>query len=129
MAGIREPGTPPEASDDERDMDQLQESAAALLLRSPRLSVSLVMELLDISDSEFRALVRENEEISELLEKRRRGELVAEEPEVRTCPGCNDWYIPYGGARFCSDECAKIADIRIHGKASRIHRRLKDRQD
>ena len=40
-------------------MDRLQESAAALLLRSPRLSVSTVLELLDISDSEFRALVQE----------------------------------------------------------------------
>ena len=104
-------------------MDPLQESAAALLLRSPRLSVSLVMDLLDISDSEFRELVRENRKISELLEKRRRGELQAEEPELRTCPGCSDLYIPYGGARFCSDECARIADIRIHGRARRIVRK------
>lgn len=93
-------------------MDQIQESAAALLLRSPRFSVSLVMELLDISDAEFRALVRENAEVSRLLEQRRRGELQALEPELRTCPGCEDWFIPYGGARYCSDECAKIARIR-----------------
>ena len=92
-------------------MDAIQESAAALLLRSPRLSVSLVMELLDISDAEFRELVRENEEISELLEKRRRGELDTTEPDIKTCPGCGDWFIPYAGARFCSDECKKIARI------------------
>ena len=93
-------------------MDQLQESAATLLLRSPRLSVSLVMELLDISDSEFRTLVQENEQVHQLIEKRRKGELTPEEPELRTCPGCEDWYIPYAGAKFCSDECAKIAQIK-----------------
>lgn len=79
-------------------MDQLQESAAALLLRSPRFTISQVMELLDISDAEFRELIRLNEEISSLLEARRRGELVCEEPEMRTCSGCNDWFIPYAGA-------------------------------
>ena len=93
-------------------MDQIQESAAALLLRSPRLSVSLVMELLDISDAEFRTMVQENAAVSKLLEQRRRGELHAAEPELRTCPGCQDWFIPYAGARCCSDECAKIARIR-----------------
>ncbi|HEY5645751.1 MAG TPA: hypothetical protein VIS76_07415 [Pseudomonadales bacterium] len=92
-------------------MDTIQESAAALLLRSPRLSVSLVMELLDISDAEFRLLAQTNETISELLEKRRRGELTVREPELRTCPGCQDLFIPYGGARCCSDECARIARI------------------
>ncbi|MEM8766357.1 MAG: hypothetical protein AAGE43_02850 [Pseudomonadota bacterium] len=92
-------------------MDPLQESAAALLLRSPRFSVSLVMELLDISDAEFRALVKENTEISELLEQRRRGELQSREPDIKTCPACGDWFIPYAGARFCSDECRKIARI------------------
>ena len=92
-------------------MDALQESAAALLLRSPRFTVSLVMDLLDISDAEFRELVKENAEISELLEKRRRGELDRTEPDIKTCPGCGDWFIPYAGARFCSDECRKIAHI------------------
>lgn len=97
-------------------MDQLQESAAALLLRSPRFSVSQVLELLDISDAEFRELIQVNDEISALLQARRRGELTSEEPEVRTCPSCNDWFIPYGGARHCSDECAKIAHIARHSR-------------
>lgn len=69
------------------------------------------MELLDISDSEFRDLVRANDEISALLDQRRRGELTSSEPEVRTCPACNDWFIPYAGAKFCSDECTKIDQI------------------
>jgi hypothetical protein len=93
------------------DMDHLQESAAELLLRSPRLSVSLVMDVLDISDSEFRSLVQENQAISELLERRRRGELSCKEPELKTCPGCEEWFIPYASARYCSDECAKIARL------------------
>lgn len=92
-------------------MDPIQESAAALLLRSPRLSVSLVLELLDISDAEFRTLVKSNDEISSLLEKRRRGELRLEEPDLRTCPACQALFIPYAGARYCSDECMRIARI------------------
>ncbi|MEJ2089606.1 MAG: hypothetical protein P8Y69_14275 [Gammaproteobacteria bacterium] len=92
-------------------MDQLQEAAAALLLRSPRFSITQVMELLDISDAEFREFVQENEQVSALLAARRRGELTSAEPELRTCPGCNDLFIPYGGARHCSDECAKIARL------------------
>jgi hypothetical protein len=92
-------------------MDQLQQSAAALLLRSPRFTVTQVMDLLDISDAEFRELIQESDEISTLLEARRRGELVAEEPELRTCPGCQEEFIPYAGARHCSDECAKIAQL------------------
>lgn len=92
-------------------MNALQESAAALLLRSPRFTVTRVMELLDISDAEFRALVQSNPRVSELLEKRRRGELEVQEPELRTCPGCQDLFIPYGGARCCSDECTRITRL------------------
>ncbi len=92
-------------------MDSLQESAAALLLRSPRLSVSTVLELLDISDSEFRALVQENRQISELLEKRKKGELTVEQKEARNCPVCEDLFTPYAGRRYCSDECTRIARI------------------
>lgn len=95
-------------------MDRIQESAATLLLRSPRFSISRVMELLDISDSEFRVLIQKNPRVSELLEKRRRGELKVAEPELRTCPGCQDLFIPYGGARCCSDECARITRIASH---------------
>ena len=92
-------------------MDTLQESAAALLLRSPRLSVSTVLELLDISDSEFRTLVQDNRQISELLEKRKRGELTTEKPETKNCPVCEDLFTPYAGSRYCSDECTRIARI------------------
>lgn len=93
------------------NMDRLQETATELLLRSPRLSVSLVMHLLDISDAEFRDLVLQNARISELLEQRRRGELASKEPELRTCPACDELFIPYASARYCSDECVKIAQL------------------
>ncbi len=89
----------------------LEESAATLLLRSPRLSVSLVLELLDISDAEFRGMVRQNTTLSALLEQRRKGELTFAEPKLKACPGCGDWFIPYAAARFCSDECHKMALI------------------
>ena len=67
---------------------QLQQSAAALLLRSPRFTVTQVMDLLDISDAEFRELIQVNDEISTLLEARRRGELVAEEPDCQQTDWC-----------------------------------------
>ena len=89
----------------------LEEAAAALLLRSPRLSVSCILDLLDISDAEFRAMCARNPRIVELLEVRRTGALAAEPAEFATCPGCGDWFVPYGGARCCSDECRAIARI------------------
>lgn len=90
---------------------QLQESAISLLLRSPNLSVSLALDLLDISDRDFRLMVKENAEIAELLEKRRNGELQPIKPEGKECPSCSEWFLPYAGARFCSDECVKIHNL------------------
>ncbi|MCB1684732.1 MAG: hypothetical protein R3E82_19650 [Pseudomonadales bacterium] len=93
----------------------LQESAATLLLRSPRLSVSLILELLDLSDADFRELTLRNARVRELLEARRRGELTIEEPELKTCPGCGDWFIPYAHARCCSDDCVRISRLQSAG--------------
>ena len=72
------------------------------------MSVSLALDLLDISDREFREMVKQNAEIAELLERRRKGELQLVEEEFRECTSCTEWFLPYAGARFCSDECAKI---------------------
>ncbi len=90
----------------------LEEAAAALLLRSPRLSVSRILDLLDVSDAEFRAMCARNDRIRDLLEARRVGTLVAEPADIATCPACGDWFVPYGGARCCSDECHTITRIR-----------------
>ena len=59
-------------ADSTDSMTDIQASAAALLLRSPRLSVTLIMDLLDLSDAEFRSLTRSDERIAELLDLRRR---------------------------------------------------------
>lgn len=90
----------------------LEEAAAVLLLRSPRLSVSRILDLLDLTDAEFRAMCTRNSRIRELLEARRMGTLVAEPADIATCPGCGDWFVPYGGARCCSDECRTITRIK-----------------
>ncbi len=90
---------------------QLQESAISLLLRSPRLSVSLALDLLDISDRDFRLMVKQNAQIALLLEQRKNGELQPVKPEFKECPSCTEWFLPYAGARFCSDECAKIHQL------------------
>jgi hypothetical protein len=90
---------------------RLEEAAAALLLRSPRLSVSRILDLLDISDAEFRIMYTRNRRIAELLEARRSGALTDEPADLATCPGCGEWFVPYGGARCCSDECRTIARI------------------
>jgi hypothetical protein len=89
----------------------LEEAAAMLLLRSPRFSLSRILDLLDVSDAEFRAMCARNGRIAELLEARRTGSLVAASTDIATCPGCGDWFVPYGGARCCSDECRTISRI------------------
>ena len=71
----------------------------------------MVMELLDISDAEFRNLIQDNSKISELLEKRKRGEQNATKTDLKTCPVCEDLFVPYAGRRYCSDECTRIASI------------------
>jgi hypothetical protein len=86
----------------------IEAQACALLLRSPHLSVSQILELMDVSDAEFRNMLKNNTSIATLLEQRRDGELQPMEPSLTECPACNDWFVPYGSARYCSDECAKV---------------------
>jgi hypothetical protein len=89
----------------------LEEAATVLLLRSPRLSVSRILDLLDVSDAEFRAMCARNRRIAELLEARRSGALVEDQADFATCSGCGEWFVPYGGSRCCSDECRTIMRI------------------
>lgn len=91
--------------------NETEARALALLLRSPRLSVSQVLELLDLGDREFRALCAEHPNIRHLLELRRQGALPDTAPAERVCPTCGERYTPYGGARFCSDTCARLASV------------------
>ena len=103
--------------DDPEKMAGLKLTAATLLLRSPRLSLSQILELLDIGDAEFRIMTFENASIRELLAQRRDGTLPQHETELKTCLGCNEWFLPYAGSRHCSDECRRIARINGHSKA------------
>ena len=85
----------------------LEEDAIALLLRSPRLEVGTIMELLDVGDRDFREMAERNAKISELLEARRTGSLEPASTEPKQCPVCDEWFIPYASERCCSDACKK----------------------
>jgi len=89
----------------------LTTSAAALLLRSPALTLSQILDLLDIGDAEFREMTRSNPRIARLLERRRAGELSRPEDALRACAACGEWFLPYAGSRQCSDECRRIARL------------------
>ena len=65
----------PDNADASDAMAELKATAATLLLRSPRLSLSQILELLDIGDAEFRTMTRENSQIQTLLDQRRDGTL------------------------------------------------------
>ena len=98
---------------------RLEEQACKLLLRSPRLSVTQILELMDISDSQFRQMLKENTEIATLIEQRKDGCLATTKAEPKECPSCNDWFVPYASARYCSDECAQTAKLRSRPDAAR----------
>jgi len=89
-------------------MITLEEEAIALLLRSPRLEVSTIIDLMDVSDRDFREMIRHNARIAELLAARSAGTLVDRSHEPAQCPVCDDWFVPYASARFCSDTCREV---------------------
>ena len=99
----------------------LEEEAIALLLRSPRLEVGTIIDLLDVSDAAFREMVKRNARIAALMDERRTGALVARPAEPTQCPACDDWFVPYASARFCSDACRDIGRIEAaRAKRSRV---------
>jgi hypothetical protein len=89
----------------------LEEQAIALLLRSPRLEVGTIVDLLDVSDRQFRDMVQHNNEIAQLLQARREGTLTPRAAEPVQCPACDDWFVPYAAARFCSDACRSLGRL------------------
>jgi len=89
----------------------LEEQAIQLLLRSPRLEVGTIIDLMDVSDREFREMVKRNARIAELLAARAAGTLPAREVEPMQCPSCDDWFVPYAAARFCSDACRTLGQF------------------
>ncbi|NIP13452.1 MAG: hypothetical protein GWM88_01380 [Pseudomonadales bacterium] len=109
------------------EQEKLEEKACALLLRSPHLSVSQVLDLMDIGDLEFREMLKTNPRIASVMEQRREGALPRPESKLTECPACGDWFVPYASARCCSDTCAKIDQIRNTPDAARRYR-LRNRQ-
>ncbi len=89
----------------------LEEEAIALLLRSPRLEVGTIIDLLEVSDREFRDMVSHNDAIAQLLQARRNGTLEPRAAEPAQCPACEEWFIPYAAARFCSDACRSLGRL------------------
>ncbi|MEM1231601.1 MAG: hypothetical protein AAGI15_13750 [Pseudomonadota bacterium] len=97
------------------DVEEPIEQALGLLLRSPKLSVSQILELLDLGDREFKAICERNRAVAHLLEARRRGELEElsnRERSERLCLTCGETFEPYANARYCSDTCARLALVR-----------------
>jgi hypothetical protein len=68
---------------DEADMAALKATAAALLLRSEHLSLSQILDLLDIGDAEFRVMTDANPQIGGLLEQRRNGTLQSNKEDLK----------------------------------------------
>ncbi len=103
------------AAGDIETPEQLAERALVLLLRSPRLSVSTALELLDIGDRDFRRMLKTNARLADVIAARERGDAPltrTERPTIRKCAACGGEYIPYAGARWCSDECATVLRTR-----------------
>ena len=97
--------------------DDLAAVALELLLRSPRLTLPTVLRLLDLTEPEFRAMVKAEPALGALLRQRQQGLLELPETDPRKCSVCKEWFLPYGGARQCSDACRSAA--RIEGRAFR----------
>ena len=87
------------------------ETAVALLLRSTRLEIGQIMELMDIGDREFREMACRNQTIARRLEERRLGTLRELKSEPRACKACGEWFLPYGSDRYCSDGCKRTAQL------------------
>ena len=96
---------------DPRHLSELERTACKLLLRSPRLTISQILELLEIGDREFRELMKTDQEISRLINLRQSGELKRHSTKVIECSVCQELFAPYGSRPFCSDQCAKTASL------------------
>jgi len=92
-------------------LSPLEQKACKLLLRSPRLTISQIMSLMDIGDRQFRELIKTDKEIRRLIKQRKDGKLKPYQVETSQCLICEDLFRPYGSTDFCSDECAKTASI------------------
>lgn len=85
-----------------------------LLLRSPRWSVSDVMELLEIGDAEFRHLVEADARLARVLAARKSAVEFNAVVE-RQCSVCGDLFSTATFRDHCGDPgCARISRLRRH---------------
>lgn len=90
----------------------LAAEAAALLLRSPKWSVSDVLELLEIGDTEFRSLVDADPRLARVLAARAGGALFNGLVE-RQCRVCGESFATATFRDHCSSAaCARISRLR-----------------
>ena len=82
--------------------------AATLLLRSPRWSVTRVMELLEIGDAEFRDLIAADAKLARVLAARKSGQTFIGVIE-RQCIVCGE---PFSTATFRT-HCGDAACVRV----------------
>ena len=79
-----------------------------LLLRSPRWSVSDVMELLEIGDAEFRTLVAEHGRLARVLRERKDVESFQGLSE-RVCKACGESFTTATFRAYCgSPDCRAV---------------------
>ena len=85
--------------------------AATLLLRSPRWSVSDVMELLEIGDVEFRRLVECDRRLARVLEARKTDQSFNGVTE-RQCKACGELYRTATFRAYCgAPACRAVEQI------------------
>ena len=75
------------------------------------MSVETILRLLDITEPDFRLLVKAHPVLSGLLAQRSQGLLELPGTQPRKCAVCSEWFLPYAGDRWCSDECKSAARI------------------
>jgi hypothetical protein len=86
--------------------------AATLLLRSPRWSVSEVMELLEIGDVEFRHLIEADARLARILEARKSGDAFNGIVE-RPCIVCGDVFTTATYRDHCgAAACTRVSRLR-----------------
>ncbi len=82
--------------------------AVTLLLRSPRWSVTDVMELLEIGDAEFRRLVEQNGKLARVLQERK-ADSAFDGLTERQCKACGELFRTATFRAYCgAPACRRV---------------------
>ena len=83
--------------------------AVGLLLRSPRWTVTEVLDLLDIGDAEFREMVLDNRGLAAILERRKQH---CADVHERQCRACGEAFRTATFRNYCgAPSCRAVARI------------------